>query len=124
MGHRPISGSYYDPIPVDFLILAKLPDAGMIGGVHWKGRLVRDIWDEIVKNDLNGDRALVASSTVTARLRSMESANLVGSYRANKGGYRIWARTAQGTEHLSNRDEILGIAPIQNQDQENGDGSV
>jgi hypothetical protein len=99
---------YYEPVPLDFLILELLPDRGMIGGVHWKGRRVNDLTRELWSRD-GLDSSILTVQQVASRLRAMNSAGMVASFSAIAGnGVKIWARTPEGTEHLGRRDELLG----------------
>jgi len=127
---NPPPGTYYEPVPVDFLILAKLPDAGMLGGVHWKGRLAKDDHDEITAKELDGDATLLNHSLVMSRMRSMHAAGFVNSYSSGSvNGLKVWARTPAGAEHLARKDEILGAVlgthtPTQTPTNGDPDGSV
>lgn len=101
---------YYRPIPIDFLILDVLPDKGQLGGVHWKGRRVKDVYAEILETQNGVTKDLLKQTAVTARIRSMSHAGYVESFASVSGaGLQIWARTAKGVELLSRRDEILGL---------------
>jgi hypothetical protein len=102
------TNKFYMPIPLDFLILAKLPEKGMLGGIHWKGRRLKDVYEEIVTKDLNGDKTVLKPTEIMARSRSMHVAGYLepfGSMRANE---KIWARTPEGSAFLDRRGEILG----------------
>jgi hypothetical protein len=106
-GNNRSAGGFYSPTPVDFILLDKLPEVGMIGGVHWKGRRAKDLREEIIEGGV--EATLVPMSFIGARLRSMGVAGLVQNYAGGtRGG--IWARTPQGTEYLGKREEILGGA--------------
>jgi hypothetical protein len=117
---RSRAGEYYAPMPIDFTLLEKLPEKGTIGGVHWKGRRIRDLVPEI---GIDG----VDSNFVSARLRSMASAKepLVAQFPA-AGDARIWARTPAGSALVKDKDEILGDAPgisINHDEQEDNNGA-
>lgn len=116
---NPKRGGYYSPQPVDFVLLGMLPDAGMIGGIHWRGRRAVDLRQEIL--DSGVEAALVPTTFVSSRLRSMRVAGLVETYSAGSPitsattnsrhrSSQIWARTEKGKEQLAKRDEILGGA--------------
>jgi len=102
-------GEYYRPIPIDFLLLEVIPERGLIGGVHWRGRLVSDIIDELaVREDIDGSS--ITSSMVQSRMRSMRLAGYVEPFEATgAAGRSIWARTKAGSEYLARRDEVLGL---------------
>jgi hypothetical protein len=95
--------NYYEPLPVDFELLTRMPDQGTIGGVHWKGKHVKDLRGEIL-DAANGDLTpdMLTADMVSARMRSMLVAGLVQNYPAmGAGGLRIWARTPKGVEFLN-----------------------
>jgi hypothetical protein len=101
------AGGYYKAQPVDFILLEKMPEIGMIGGIHWKGRRVKDLQQEIIDGGV--DASLVTMPFVAARVRSMHVEGLVEHFGGPNSGF-IWARTDKGTEFLAKRDEILGVA--------------
>jgi hypothetical protein len=95
---------------VDFLLLEKLPDKGMLGGIHWNGRRVKDLVDEINESLNNGLK--VTSSFVQARLRAMHVAGYVSKHpgsssQENGGGQNVWARTLAGQEFLKTKASVL-----------------
>jgi hypothetical protein len=96
----------YAPVPVDFILLDLLPDKGIVGGVHWRGIKVADLRINLKEEhdiELHGEG-------VSARLRTLEHHGFVTQFPGGgAGGSRIWARTPQGAELLSKRDEILGL---------------
>jgi hypothetical protein len=98
----------YRPTPVDFLILELLPEKGMIGGLHWKGRRARDVRTEIIETQ-GVDASLLTTATIQSRLRSMTVANIVESFPGvGAQGGNIWARTPEGTKLLATKEEVLG----------------
>lgn len=99
----------YRPMPVDFMLLAKLPEKGMIGGVHWKGRLAAHLQKEMLA-EANGELTadMIPMSFVTSRLRSMAIAGYTVNYPAAGNAAVIWARTDKGTELLGRKEEVLG----------------
>lgn len=97
---------YYMPMPLDFAVLERLPDKGILGGVHWAGRPVKHLVDEI-NQAAGAEGAHVDNNMVTSRLRSMKIAGLVEVFPAT--GARIWARTTAGRELLGRREEVLGL---------------
>jgi len=99
------AGNFYKAQPVDFILLEKLPEVGMIGGIHWKGRQVKDLRQEIIDGGV--DAGLVTNPFITARIRSMSLEGLVKQFGGHNSG-NIWARTEKGTAFLARRDEILG----------------
>jgi hypothetical protein len=91
----------YEPTPLDFLLLELLPEQGMIGGVHWKGRRVVDLRNEL------GDG--VTTGNVQGRLRSMHVAGLVDRHvSVGRAGVKIWSRTLDGSDLLARKTEVLG----------------
>jgi hypothetical protein len=117
----------YMPLPADFSLLEKLPDRGMVGGLRWRGRRVKDVRDELLdeaKSSLDGQdlvdfQSVLTSSFIQARFRSMKLAGLVETYSASGVGGRhrddkaggssvIWARTPAGAEFLNRKEEVLG----------------
>lgn len=100
------AGTYYSPTPLDFVLLEKLPDKGILGGVHWAGRPVKHIRQEINEALPEGVPTLTADAIV-ARLRSMKIAGFTEDFAATGG--RIWARTPQGLAHLGRKAELLGL---------------
>jgi exosome complex RNA-binding protein Csl4 len=104
-------GNYYRPMPLDFTILDLLPDRGMIGGVHWRGKRVKDVREQIV-NQSDGEltKADLPTTAIAARMRSMTLEGFVENFTTvGSGGGVIWARTPKGLEHLARKDEILGM---------------
>jgi hypothetical protein len=110
-GPMDLGRTFYSPLPLDFLILEKLPDEGTIGGIHWRGRRIVDLREEI-NEDLRGE-ATVNSSELMARLRSMHGGaehgpGLVKPYQGRRNGAKIWARTQRGAEFLRHKEAYLG----------------
>jgi hypothetical protein len=99
-----MSGNYYRPTPLDFALLERMPDKGIIGGVHWAGRRVKHLVEDI--NDGVEPQHAVKTSEVQARMRAMKVAGYVVPFTAVGG--RIWARTPEGAEHLKTKAEVLG----------------
>lgn len=101
----------FEPSPMDFRILELLPEEGLIGGVHWRGRFALDIANDIMESIPNEDKQYVTINglTVGNALTHLEKEGLTKQYpgRGSKGGKRIWARTSSGTEFLSRKDEFL-----------------
>lgn len=105
----------FEPLPVDFLILEALPDQGLIGGVHYKGRLVRE-----VRKDLIAEAGVdLETSFLQARFRSLHVAGLIrrfpgtssgrsGSSSGGTSSNTIWARTPRGRAFMARKDEFLG----------------
>lgn len=117
-----MSAKYYKPTPLDFLLLERLPEKGLIGGLHWKGRRARDLRQEVL-DDLAAEMRAAAheqwdnnapplempeltSSQVMARLRSLHVAGYVENFTSIGQG-AIWARTVAGTAFLQTREEVL-----------------
>jgi hypothetical protein len=92
-------GDNYAPWPLDFKLLAMMPEIGTIGGVHWRGRRVRDLTEE-----LNAEGVEVDTNLVAARIRSMSAAGLVKQF-GNRGTGRIWAKTPAGVERQTTETE-------------------
>jgi hypothetical protein len=103
--HRP----EFRPLPLDFTLLELMPEKGMIGGVHWRGRRGADLRQEVIEQ-ANGELnpGELPTSLVMARIRSMHTFGLVESFSAAGSGTLIWARTPEGTEFLKTREEVLG----------------
>jgi hypothetical protein len=106
----------YRPAPIDFRILDKLPDRGLIGGIRWRGRRVKDIREEIIA-ELRAELGSQADEVLgdltmnffMARVRSMHVAGLVENYGGTGiGGTSIWARTEDGVAFMDTREEVLG----------------
>ncbi len=91
-------GQYYEPMPVDELILGLLPEVGTIGGVHWRGRRVADVVEE-----LNDDGVEVTTTLVAARIRSMHVVGMVRRFRGTSG--TIWARVPDGGTTTTKEDQ-------------------
>lgn len=99
---------YYEPTPLDFVLLELMPEKGMIGGIHWKGRRAADMLTDIIEGtpELKG---MLTMNQTQARLRSMSVAGHTESFKTiGGGGGKIWARTPQGTEFMAKRVEYLG----------------
>jgi hypothetical protein len=112
---------YYQPLPADFVLLDKLPDKGMVGGLRWRGRRLRDVRTELLDEareslegqDLLDFEAVLTPNFVFARVRAMHVAELVepfGSSGSGDSGNKtaIWARTDKGREFLARKEEVLG----------------
>lgn len=91
----------FEPWPLDFVLLEKLPEKGLIGGIHWRGRQVRDLRDEI--NDVEG--AETTSDQVSARLRALKIAGYTQDFPGAHG--RIWARLQAGSSFLRRKESYL-----------------
>jgi hypothetical protein len=91
-------GENYAPWPLDYKLLSMIPEIGTIGGVHWKGRRVKDLTAE-----LNAEGIEVNGNLVSARMRSMSAAGLVKQF-GNRGAGRIWAKTPAGVEHQATEE--------------------
>lgn len=100
------AGSYFSPTPLDFEILARLPEKGIIGGVHWRGEMVRHLVREINASLPDGVPRL-SDTGVSARLRSMAVVGYVENFAATGG--RIWAKTPAGAAFEQTRTEVLGV---------------
>lgn len=102
-------GENYRPVPLDFLLLAAMPEKGMVGGIHWQGRRVKDLRDQILEE--NGlARGELTSSQVQARLRALAVEGHVENFQSIGKGV-IWARTISGSAHLDRKAELLGLPP-------------
>jgi hypothetical protein len=88
--------------PLDFLLLEKIPEKGIIGGVHWAGRPVRHLVQEI---NHEGD-VRVTSPMLNSRMRSMKMRGFVVDFQSHGGG-NIWARTPDGTAFLKTKEAVL-----------------
>lgn len=106
MSHPNGSGTYYVPQPVDFLLLDKMPEEGMVGGIHWKGKQAKQLRQDLIDDGI--DAELIPMTFIAARLRSMNVAGLVETYSQTRRSSGIWARKPKGTEQLSKREEVLG----------------
>jgi hypothetical protein len=96
-------------MPLDFELLERLPEKGTIGGIHWKGRRVKDLRLEIIEAADLEDPNILPTSLVQARLRSMHVAGFVENFPGSVGNNAvIWARTPQGNDHLARREELMG----------------
>lgn len=106
-------GNYYEPWPVDFALLELMPNEGLIAGVHWRGRQVKDMVgelnDQLTPDDLRNGAEPFTTPGIQARLRSMAVVGLVTNHPGS-GGMRIWARTSKGVDQLGRKNELLGIA--------------
>lgn len=97
----------YEPMPLDFLILEVMPEQGMIGGVHWKGKRVADIASEINERS-NGSGVKTKGTMIDGRMRSLKHFGYTKDFASyGTGGTRIWARTPEGTKLLANKEAIL-----------------
>lgn len=84
---------YYAPWPLDYRLLAMVPEEGTIGGVHWKGRRSADLVAE-----LNHEEEIrVTSAMVSARLRAMQAAGYTKAY-GGSGNKKVWAKTPAGVK--------------------------
>lgn len=102
-----MSNKHYRPVPADFLLLELLPEKGMIGGLHWKGRQVNSLVTEINEGLSGGGQngLRVSSGFIQARLRSMHVAGFVSAHPASGGN--IWARTPAGADYLGMKEKVL-----------------
>jgi hypothetical protein len=106
MTSRSKAGTYYSPVPLDFVVLDLLPEKGIIGGVHWAGVPVRHVVRDVNAGTPQGTDP-IAEAAISSRLRSMKVAGFVEDFAATGG--RIWARTSAGSAHLARRSEVLGV---------------
>lgn len=102
----PPGKQHYSPTPLDFLILGKLPMKGILGGVHWAGRPLKHVRDDI-NQALPEGAPPVAMSTIQARSRSMKTVGYLEDF-ASHGSGRIWAKTAAGVAFEATKDQVLG----------------
>lgn len=100
------TGSNYQPTPLDFAILERLPDKGILGGVHWAGRPLKHVRSDINAGLPEGAEP-VAITTIQARTRTMKLQGYVEDF-ASHGSGRIWARTPAGAEFLATKEAVLG----------------
>lgn len=97
----------YEPWPIDFAILDVLPDQGLIGGLHNKGKSVKAFVAEMnKKTGLAGTENAATSTGVSARCRVLREVGYAETFPATGG--RIWARTPQGAEFLKKHKEEVG----------------
>lgn len=111
-------GGYYEPLPLDFEILSFLPEKGLIGGIHWKGRRVRDVAEEVnegVRKTMltEGEQEppsdiFVKSTTIQSRLRAMQVAGLVKGFPGTGQGERIWAKLPKAAELIRHKEAYIG----------------
>lgn len=106
MSKQSRAGNYYRPMPLDFEILARLPEKGIQGGVHWRGVMVRHLVRDINAALPEGVDALTESG-VASRLRSMAVSGYVENFPATGGA--IWAKTPDGVAFEATREEVLGV---------------
>ena len=107
-------GDYYQPVPLDFAILEKLPDEGVIAGIRYAGRLAKHVRQEL-NDDLRAAGAeehALSTSEVQSRLRAMHVAGHVKPFPGAAGGLHIWARTPQGSQHLSTKADVLTLGAL------------
>jgi hypothetical protein len=115
------SGSkYFHPQPIDFALLDMMPSKGMIGGIHWKGRRVTDMRQQLLDDGVPAE--LIKATFIAGRVRSMHVEGLVESFGGANSGL-IWARTQKGTDFLATRDQVLGEVEDSNHDGGESDGS-
>ena len=102
---------HYRPSPLDFTLLELMPDKGMIGGIHWKGRRAKDLREEILDN-ANGELTpdMLKTSEIQSRLRSMHVEGLIENFvgRTGTDGKLIWAVTEKGRAFAARKEEVLG----------------
>ncbi len=106
MTSRNRAGTYYRPMPLDFEILARLPEKGIQGGVHWRGVMVRHLLRDLNESLPAGFEPL-KESTVSSRLRSMAVVGYVQNFPATGGA--IWAKTTDGVAFETTRSAVLGV---------------
>jgi hypothetical protein len=85
----------YQPWPLDNKILAMLPEEGIIGGAHYRGRQAKHLHQEI---EAEIGKGVVSMGQMQARLRELRFQGFAESFSASGG--RVWARTEKGIEHL------------------------
>jgi hypothetical protein len=85
----------YEPWPLDYKLLELLPDAGIIGGVHYKGRRARDLLKEITSEIGEG---ILNIAQLQSRLRVLKMNGYAEKFPASGGD--IWARTSEGVKFL------------------------
>jgi hypothetical protein len=102
------AGNYYEPVPLDFLILELLPEDGVVGGIRWKGRRMSDVAEEL--RDKLGAESDLRKDEVDSRFRSMSSGDVIlkrpSGQQSSRGA--IWARTKKGSSLLERKEEYLG----------------
>lgn len=97
--------SHYEYWPLDFVLLEMLPDKGLLGGLHWKGRLTRDLAREINNSVEEGPR--MTSNGVGKRLRVLKAFGVVEDFPSGQG-QRIWARVPEkATALLAKKEDYL-----------------
>jgi hypothetical protein len=99
----------YSPWPLDSKLLQMMPDEGIIGGVHYRGRLAKHIKQEL---DNEVGAGLVTMGQVQARLRELRFQGFAESFAASGG--RVWAKTEKGKELLKS----LGMKVDEDDNQE------
>lgn len=93
-----MSRNEYEPYPLDFEILRRLPKVGAMLGYHTLGATVKSL-----KRDLGSD-GLVTSDQIHGRLRSLRDARLVASVRVLPVGDGLgWQITPAGETLLAQR---------------------
>lgn len=89
-------GQYYEPHPLDYELLQRMPEEGAMLGYHTLGMTVKHALKE-----LNKDVPLAARLTaeeVSARVRSMHVVGYVAKVKLlGTGGTLGWQRTPKGT---------------------------
>lgn len=88
--------------PMEHRVLEILPPEGLIGGVHYRGRIAVDIANEILEGISPEDRQYVHINGLTVGnvLTNLQKVGLVKQY-GKSSQRRIWARTPKGTEILN-----------------------
>lgn len=102
----PESGTQHNATPLDFLIVERLPDKGILGGVHWAGRPLKHVRDEI-NAGLPDDAPSVTTATIQSRTRVLKLHGYVEDFPSHGSG-RIWAVTPAGREFAVTKEAVLG----------------
>jgi DNA-binding PadR family transcriptional regulator len=123
------NGNSFQPWPLDLKILEILPEEGLIGGVHPRGRRVKDVREEILDEMPEEDRkeleALgqdpISTGTLQSRCSELRKYGFVVYSQGGNTG-KIWAKTSKGVQFLARekRTSRTTVTPVAEKEETHG----
>lgn len=105
------SGNYYEPMPLDYELLRRMPDEGSMLGYHTIALTVGHVKDTLNKDAPEGAR--LTTGHIAARIRSMHVAGLCVKVRVmGASSAHGWQRTPKGAKFLRDNDKDFESVPL------------